>query len=103
MKNKKSVLTADHLAAADELIDKMDLMQAATDEDGEPCEALKPKFTFNPVLQHFLQVVLTAHIHFLYILVCSCTCIASDCTFTCIGFYYCKVLASMLRFLLTCC
>ena len=33
----------------------MDLMTAATNEDGDPEEALQPKSTFNPVVQRLYQ------------------------------------------------
>ncbi|KAJ4457638.1 putative X-ray repair cross-complementing protein 5 [Paratrimastix pyriformis] len=52
---KKHQPTPAQLAAVDELLTKMDLMQAALDEDGQPMEAIKPRFTYHPVLQHFYQ------------------------------------------------
>jgi len=32
-------------------------MTAGKDDDGEPVEALKPKYTYNPSLQHFYQAI----------------------------------------------
>lgn len=43
------------LHAARNLVDSMDLMEAFEDEDGDLIEALKPKNTYNPVLQRFYQ------------------------------------------------
>ena len=45
------------LDAMDAFMQKMDLMTAYTDEDGEEMEALQPKLTFNPVIQHIYQCV----------------------------------------------
>lgn len=45
--------SADQLQAAGDLIDSLDLMTADEGPDGEPCEALRPVDTFNPVLQRF--------------------------------------------------
>ncbi|KAL3890820.1 hypothetical protein ACJMK2_003097 [Sinanodonta woodiana] len=53
--NKKFAPTGDQLAAIDNLIDSMDLGQAAEDEDGEKTEAMKPKLTFNPYFQRLYQ------------------------------------------------
>jgi len=46
----------DQLKAVDDLISNMDLMKADIDEDGERCEALKPKLTCNPLIQRTFQV-----------------------------------------------
>lgn len=43
--------------ATRDLIERMDLMHAATDDDGNTMEALSPLLTFNPVLQRFYQCV----------------------------------------------
>lgn len=39
----------------DAFVKKMDLSTALRDEDDEPVEALQPKNTFNPVVQHLNQ------------------------------------------------
>lgn len=55
---RKSYLpTKAQLDAAEALINELDLTTAAKDDDGQPVEALKPKNTYNPVLQHFYQCV----------------------------------------------
>eukprot|EP00727_Mastigamoeba_balamuthi_P013963 m51a1_g919 putative atp-dependent dna helicase (755) ;mRNA; r:181520-185343 len=51
------VPSADQLKAARAVIQALDLMGAAVDGDGERAEALKPKHTYNPVLQRFYQAV----------------------------------------------
>jgi len=51
------------LDAAERLIQSLDLMTASKDEDGEPMESLKPKFTYNPVLQRFYQCVQHRALH----------------------------------------
>lgn len=48
----------EQLEATQALIDSMDLMTAATDEDGNPMEAVKPKYTYNPALQNLYRAVL---------------------------------------------
>jgi len=50
-------LTDHQKAAALELVRSMNLMTAARDDDDEPIEALKPRYTFNPALQRFYQCV----------------------------------------------
>jgi len=45
------------LDAARALVASMDLMTASVNEDGTRAESLKPKHTFNPVLQRFYQCV----------------------------------------------
>jgi ATP-dependent DNA helicase 2 subunit 2 len=54
---KSYVPSEEQLNAAEELINSLDLTKAASDEDGNPIEALKPKYTYNPALQHFYQVL----------------------------------------------
>ncbi|CAI8032323.1 X-ray repair cross-complementing protein 5 [Geodia barretti] len=49
--------SAEQLAAVDSLISSMDLMSADRDEDGERCEALKPKLTMNPLTQRVFQCI----------------------------------------------
>eukprot|EP01094_Clydonella_sp_ATCC50884_P012155 TRINITY_DN2207_c0_g1_i1.p1 TRINITY_DN2207_c0_g1~~TRINITY_DN2207_c0_g1_i1.p1 ORF type:complete len:785 (-),score=247.92 TRINITY_DN2207_c0_g1_i1:306-2513(-) len=51
------------LAAAELLINSLNLMTAAKDEDGDPMEALKPKHTYNPTLQRFYQCVQSRALH----------------------------------------
>ncbi|XP_052251500.1 X-ray repair cross-complementing protein 5-like isoform X2 [Dreissena polymorpha] len=53
--NKKFKPSEEQLSAVDSLITNMDLSKAGQDEDGEPCEVLKPKFTFNPHFQRLFQ------------------------------------------------
>eukprot|EP01059_Diplonema_ambulator_P034360 TRINITY_DN7646_c0_g1_i2.p1 TRINITY_DN7646_c0_g1~~TRINITY_DN7646_c0_g1_i2.p1 ORF type:complete len:759 (+),score=190.58 TRINITY_DN7646_c0_g1_i2:67-2343(+) len=50
-------LTADQLKAAGNLINTMDLSTAGVDEEGEQCEALRPRDVYNPVVQYFQQAV----------------------------------------------
>jgi ATP-dependent DNA helicase 2 subunit 2 len=47
--------TAEQLRAMDAFIDQMDLTQAMADDEGSTAEALQPKQTFNPVIQHIYQ------------------------------------------------
>ncbi|EGG24234.1 ATP-dependent DNA helicase [Cavenderia fasciculata] len=47
--------TADQLNAAHSLIESMDLMTADEDDEGQPMPSLRPKYTYNPSLQHFFQ------------------------------------------------
>ncbi|KYQ93240.1 ATP-dependent DNA helicase [Tieghemostelium lacteum] len=47
--------TPTQFSAAQELIDSMDLMTADHDEEGGPIAALRPRYTYNPLLQHFYQ------------------------------------------------
>jgi ATP-dependent DNA helicase 2 subunit 2 len=49
--------SAEQMAAMRAYIESLDLMTAATNNVGEPCEALVPELTFNPVLQYFYQCV----------------------------------------------
>jgi ATP-dependent DNA helicase 2 subunit 2 len=57
-KARKSVApTAQQLQAAEKLINDMDLMHNEEREDGSLGESLKPKYTYNPVLQRFYQCV----------------------------------------------
>jgi ATP-dependent DNA helicase 2 subunit 2 len=49
--------SAEQLVAVDSLISSMDLMSADRDEDGERCEALKPKLTMNPLTQRVFQCI----------------------------------------------
>lgn len=51
------------LDATEMLIRNLDLMNTATDANGEPTEALKPKFTFNPVIQYWGQTVQFKALH----------------------------------------
>lgn len=53
--SKKFKPSAEQLSAIDDLISVMDLTTADEDEDGEPCEFLKPKLTFNPHFQKLYQ------------------------------------------------
>lgn len=53
--NKKYIPSEEQLKAVDNLITSMDLTTAAVDEDGEKCEAFKPKLTFNPYFQRVYQ------------------------------------------------
>ncbi|RDD39534.1 X-ray repair cross-complementing protein 5 [Trichoplax sp. H2] len=55
--NKKNVPTDDQLDLVDDLVTSMDLSRAYRDDDGELIEALKPKLTFNPVLQRSYQCI----------------------------------------------
>eukprot|EP01113_Clastostelium_recurvatum_P048652 TRINITY_DN8908_c0_g1_i3.p1 TRINITY_DN8908_c0_g1~~TRINITY_DN8908_c0_g1_i3.p1 ORF type:complete len:744 (-),score=183.33 TRINITY_DN8908_c0_g1_i3:59-2119(-) len=52
---KSCVPSASQLAAARSIISSLDLMTAAEDEEGNHMEALKPRYTYNPVLQHHYQ------------------------------------------------
>lgn len=52
---KKFKPSADQLSAIDDLINVMDLTTADEDEDGNPCEFLKQKVTFNPYFQRLYQ------------------------------------------------
>lgn len=54
---KKYVPSDQQRAAARDLINSLDLMSGSMDSNGNQMEALKPKHTFNPVLQHFYQSV----------------------------------------------
>ena len=47
------------LNVTEDFINSLDLSHAATSTLGEPMEALKPKYTFNPTLQYFYQVILS--------------------------------------------
>jgi ATP-dependent DNA helicase 2 subunit 2 len=51
------VPSVEQLSAVDDLIDALDLSTAAQDEDEDSMEALKPKHTYNPVLQRFYQTL----------------------------------------------
>ncbi len=55
--------TQDQLTAAEQLINSLDLMTASQDEDGNQIEALKPKYTYNPVLQRFYQCIQHRALH----------------------------------------
>lgn len=50
-------------AAMRALIEGLDLMAAATDDEGARCEALVPELVFNPVLQYFYQCVQHRALH----------------------------------------
>eukprot|EP01132_Coremiostelium_polycephalum_P004803 gene4803-5989_t len=52
---KSYIPSQEQLNAAQDLIDSMDLMKADEDEEGEPIPALRPRYTYNPLLQHFYQ------------------------------------------------
>ncbi|EFA77444.1 ATP-dependent DNA helicase [Heterostelium album PN500] len=52
---KPYIPTAEQVDAARALIDSMDLMTAEEDEDHQKIAALRPRFTYNPSLQHFYQ------------------------------------------------
>eukprot|EP01102_Stenamoeba_stenopodia_P012456 TRINITY_DN3947_c0_g2_i1.p1 TRINITY_DN3947_c0_g2~~TRINITY_DN3947_c0_g2_i1.p1 ORF type:complete len:754 (+),score=228.50 TRINITY_DN3947_c0_g2_i1:208-2469(+) len=54
---KAFVPSPEQLAATERLINSLDLMTAAKDDDDESTEALKPKYTYNPSLQHFYQAI----------------------------------------------
>ncbi|PRP79754.1 hypothetical protein PROFUN_12616 [Planoprotostelium fungivorum] len=54
---KAYVPSEEQVKAMDDFIDSMDLMKAASDEQGNKMEALKPKHVYNPVLQQFYQAV----------------------------------------------
>ena len=47
--------TGSQQVVMDAFVNGMDLMTAATNEDGDPEEALQPKSTFNPVVQRLYQ------------------------------------------------
>ncbi|KAL4218077.1 X-ray repair cross-complementing protein 5 [Mactra antiquata] len=53
--NKKYKPSEDQLSAVDNLITSMDLSTAGMDEEGKPCEVMKPKLTFNPHFQRLYQ------------------------------------------------
>jgi ATP-dependent DNA helicase 2 subunit 2 len=50
-------------AAMRALIEGLDLMTAATDDDGARCEAFVPELVYNPVLQYFYQCVQHRALH----------------------------------------
>eukprot|EP01133_Synstelium_polycarpum_P006600 gene6600-7664_t len=52
---KQFIPSTEQLNAAQSLIDSMDLMKADEDEDGDPIASLRPRYTYNPSLQHFYQ------------------------------------------------
>ncbi|KAF2069356.1 hypothetical protein CYY_009327 [Polysphondylium violaceum] len=52
---KQFIPNQQQLDAAQNLIDSMDLMNAEHDEDGDPIPLLRPRYTYNPLLQHFYQ------------------------------------------------
>ncbi|XP_064382719.1 X-ray repair cross-complementing protein 5-like [Halichondria panicea] len=60
---KSNQPTEEQLSAVDDLITNMDLMKADVDEDGRPCEALKPKNTPNPLIQRIFQCVAHRALH----------------------------------------
>ena len=47
--NKAFEPNEEQLKAAEDLVDALDLMDAAVDEDGDTMEHLRPQNTFNPV------------------------------------------------------
>jgi hypothetical protein len=49
--------SVEQLAAVDNLISTMDLMTADRDEEGKPCEAVKPKLTMNLLTQRVFQCI----------------------------------------------
>lgn len=56
---KHAIPTERQLNVTEDLINSLDLSEAAVSAYGEPMEALKPKYTFNPSLQYFYQVILS--------------------------------------------
>ncbi|GAM18435.1 hypothetical protein SAMD00019534_016100 [Acytostelium subglobosum LB1] len=52
---KQYIPSAEQLAAAGTLIDSMDLMTAEENEERQQVPALRPRYTYNPSLQHFYQ------------------------------------------------
>lgn len=56
---KHAIPTERQLNVTEDLINSLDMSEAATSAYGEPTEALKPKYTFNPSLQYFYQVILS--------------------------------------------
>lgn len=56
---KHAIPTERQLNVTEDLINSLDMSEAATSAYGEPMEALKPKYTFNPSLQYFYQVILS--------------------------------------------
>lgn len=54
---QSAVPSPEQVQAAEELINSLDLSCAGEDEYGDTTEVLKPKHTYNPVLQHFYQTV----------------------------------------------
>ncbi|XP_076457066.1 X-ray repair cross-complementing protein 5-like [Babylonia areolata] len=61
--NKKYAPSEEQLTAVDNLITSMDLSTAAEDEDGEKCEAFKPKLMFNPYFQRVYQCLQHRALH----------------------------------------
>eukprot|EP00040_Diaphanoeca_grandis_P018567 m.97702 g.97702 ORF g.97702 m.97702 type:complete len:717 (+) comp27002_c0_seq1:212-2362(+) len=55
--NTKKLPTKEGQAAMDQFVQKMDLMEAFYDEDGDPMEAVQPKDTFNPVHQRMYECI----------------------------------------------
>lgn len=60
---KSFVPTKEQNDATEQLIRSLDLTEAAEDEEGNRMEALKPKHTYNPVLQRFYQCVQHRALH----------------------------------------
>jgi ATP-dependent DNA helicase 2 subunit 2 len=60
---KSYIPSEEQLNAAELLINELDLMTAEKDDEGEPMEALNPKYTYNPALQHFYQCVTRRALH----------------------------------------
>ncbi|KAM9991022.1 hypothetical protein ACTFIY_007074 [Dictyostelium cf. discoideum] len=60
---KSNIPNAEQLEATQQLIDSMDLMKSEFDEDGDPIQMLKPRFTYNPLLQHFYQCLHHRSLH----------------------------------------
>eukprot|EP00011_Vannellida_sp_DIVA3-517-6-12_P007195 CAMPEP_0114621812 /NCGR_PEP_ID=MMETSP0168-20121206/9418_1 /TAXON_ID=95228 ORGANISM="Vannella sp., Strain DIVA3 517/6/12" /NCGR_SAMPLE_ID=MMETSP0168 /ASSEMBLY_ACC=CAM_ASM_000044 /LENGTH=721 /DNA_ID=CAMNT_0001833015 /DNA_START=11 /DNA_END=2176 /DNA_ORIENTATION=- len=54
---QSAVPSPEQVQAAENLINALDLSVAGEDEYGDTTEVLKPKHTYNPVLQHFYQTV----------------------------------------------
>eukprot|EP01112_Ceratiomyxa_fruticulosa_P013430 TRINITY_DN3779_c0_g1_i1.p1 TRINITY_DN3779_c0_g1~~TRINITY_DN3779_c0_g1_i1.p1 ORF type:complete len:745 (+),score=163.09 TRINITY_DN3779_c0_g1_i1:333-2567(+) len=61
--NKRFLPSQEQLDAAQNLIDSLDLTTAAEDENGNVEEALKPRQTYNPVLQHHYQCLQFRALH----------------------------------------
>jgi len=53
----KKLPTTEGQRAMDEFVNKMDLMEAFHDEDGDPMEAVQPKDTFNPTHQRMYECI----------------------------------------------
>lgn len=56
---KHAIPTETQLNVTEDLINSLDLSNADVSAYGEPMEALKPKYTYNPSLQYFYQVILS--------------------------------------------